>query len=121
MRLEMVPFGVKVVSMSTGAVRSQGQTYFGDFALPSSSEYKEIEGIIANRAQGGDGRPRMDAKTYAERVARDILGGVTGIVWHGASATGARIGQFLPTSMMDAGVVKDTGLDIMAQVVAKRS
>lgn len=46
MRLELKPFGVDVLSVVTGAVKSQGQTYFGDFALPENSLYKPIEDSV---------------------------------------------------------------------------
>ncbi|KAI1295914.1 putative hydroxybutyrate dehydrogenase [Xylaria venustula] len=79
-RLEMAPFGVNVVEVVTGGVKSNGQTYFGDFKLPSQSS---IEGTIKLRAQGKKGMERTDTFEYANAVVDDILNGATGRIWHG--------------------------------------
>ncbi|KAF3070403.1 NADPH-dependent 1-acyldihydroxyacetone phosphate reductase [Daldinia childiae] len=50
LRLELAPFGVDVLEIVTGAVKTLGQTYFGDFQLPAESLYKGIEDTIAGRA-----------------------------------------------------------------------
>jgi len=34
LRLEIEPFGVKVIQIVTGAVKSNGRTYFEDWKLP---------------------------------------------------------------------------------------
>lgn len=101
LRLEMAPLGIKVVTLVTGAVKSQGQTYFGDFKLPSTSKYLAIEDAIANRAQGGDGFPRMDTKLYAEQVVKDVLRGATARLWIGNNATAAKwVSALLPDSLI---------------------
>jgi 1-acylglycerone phosphate reductase len=58
----MLPLEVKVVTLVTGAVKSQGQTHFEDFKLPSTSKCLGIEDSIANMARGGDGYAKMDTK-----------------------------------------------------------
>lgn len=101
LKLEMVPLDVKVVTLVTGAVKSQGQTYFGDFKLPPGSMYLAIEDAIANRAQGGDGYARMDTKLYAERVVKDVLRGVTGRLWVGNNSTATKwVSALVPDSLM---------------------
>lgn len=91
LRLELAPFGVDVLEIVTGAVKSKGQTYFGDFALPEQSLYKNIEGIIASRAQGKDGVPRMETVEYATGVADKILQRTTGRFWYGSNADNTRM------------------------------
>lgn len=101
LRLEMVPFGVTVLAVTTGAVKTKGQTYFGDWKLPADSIYKAIEDKIAARARGEDGVARMNTKEYAENVVNDIERGASGQVWRGNNAAGAKFGSvFLPTSWM---------------------
>ncbi|KAI1875381.1 hypothetical protein JX265_004439 [Neoarthrinium moseri] len=72
LRLELAPFGVSVLKVVTGGVKSLGQTYIEDFALSAQSLYKEIENAIASRAQGNVGMPRMDTMEYALAVADEI-------------------------------------------------
>lgn len=91
LRLEMAPFGVDVLEVVTGAVKSKGQTYFGDFKLPEQSLYKNIEGLIASRAQGKDGVYRMETAEYATGVAERILQRTTGRFWYGSNADSTRM------------------------------
>lgn len=86
LRLELIPFHVKVLCIPTGAVRTQGQTYFGDFKLPENSLYKPIEQTIAARAQGQDGTERMLLMDYSSQVAAQIEKGATGRFWCGANS-----------------------------------
>lgn len=90
LRLEVAPFGVDVLSVVTGGVRTRGQTYFDDFALPRDSRYRGIEDTIASRAQGGDGHPRTELMEYAEQVAEAIASRKTGRIWVGGGAEATR-------------------------------
>ncbi|CAI6089053.1 unnamed protein product [Clonostachys chloroleuca] len=114
LRLELAPFGVDVLEVVTGGVKSRGQTYFGDFKLPENSLYKKIESTVANRAQGGDGMPRMDTEEYAAAVSDTILKRTTGRFWCGQHADQVRMGTTaveVPQAAMDAGAVIGTGLE----------
>jgi len=86
LRLEVAPFGVKVMTVVTGAVISQGQTYFADYALPEGSLYKPIEGIITARARGDDGVSRMQTMHYATAVVDEIAKRESGKFWYGGHA-----------------------------------
>ncbi|KAJ3571856.1 hypothetical protein NPX13_g5236 [Xylaria arbuscula] len=111
LRLEIAPFGVGVLEVVTGAVKSKGQTYFGDFSLPTQSS---IEPTIAIRAQGSDGLPRMDTFEYANAVTDDILARTAGRVWYGGFADRVKMSTtatVVPQSAMDAGAVMGTDLD----------
>jgi hypothetical protein len=50
LRLELSPFKVNALSVVTGAVQTNGLTYFEDFELPPDSLYKSIEDTIFARA-----------------------------------------------------------------------
>jgi hypothetical protein len=85
----------------TGAVKTQGQTYFGDFKLPDDSLYSSIEDIIASRAQGKDGVDRMPLMAYSNKVVDQITKGVMGKFWCGNSASGTKFGSsYLPAFVM---------------------
>ena len=97
---------MKVLSVVTGAVQSNGQTYFEDWKLPENSLCKPIEGIIANRTRGHDGVKRMDRMEYARKVANEIIGGATGKIWYGTLAGGVKFGEsFIPQSLMVSGSI----------------
>jgi 1-acylglycerone phosphate reductase len=81
--LEIEPFSVKIAQIVTGAVKSNGQTYFENWKLPEDSLYRYIEALIAHRVHGGDGHPREETGKYAKDVVDDILSGKTGKVWRG--------------------------------------
>ncbi|KAI0021271.1 putative hydroxybutyrate dehydrogenase [Xylariomycetidae sp. FL0641] len=113
LRVELQPFGVDVLEVVTAGVVTRGQTYFGDFKLPEQSLYESIEDVIASRAQGNEGQPRMPAKEYATAVISDILERKTGRVWHGAGADNTKIATIgpVPDSEIDKWAVMGTGLD----------
>ncbi|GIK00881.1 hypothetical protein Aspvir_004910 [Aspergillus viridinutans] len=112
LRLEMAPFNVKVLSIVTGAVRTNGQTYFDDLRLPEDSLYKTVEDTVVARAGGEDGATRMTAEEYAARVVRAITAGRQGKFWCGNMAGSVWFGStYLPQRIMDIGLVKGTGLD----------
>lgn len=101
LRLELAPFHVKVLSVVTGALKTNIQAHFDDWKLPEGSLYGPVEPTIRDRARGQEGAPRMEADDYAQRVVADIIGGRTGKVWHGASAGAVKFGtSYLPTSLM---------------------
>lgn len=91
LRLELAPFGVGVLEVVTGGVKTRGQTYFGGFKLPEQSLYKNIENVIAGRAQGQDGMPRMEAAEYAAAVADELPKRTTGRFWYGNNAESTRM------------------------------
>lgn len=86
LRLEVEPFGVNVIEIVTGAVKSQGQTYFSDWVLPADSVYKSIEATIKSRANGNDGLPRMPLQDYAVAVTQAIIDRTPGKFWYGQNA-----------------------------------
>jgi len=116
LRLELAPFGVDVMEVVTGGVKSMGQTYFGDVKLPQGSLYKSIEDTFVSRAQGNDGMPRMETMEYATSVVDEIVKRTTGKFWCGVHVEQVRMGTTataVPQSAMDAGAVMGTGLDAL--------
>ena len=133
----MAPFGVKVITVHTGAVSTNNFSTGKDFKLPGTSRYKSIEKEIAARARGEDGVPRLEAAEYAERVVGDILGGSTWQIWRGGYASIVRYtSAWFPASVsvsrdfhdgphrvyvwpeayminQDAMSIRGTGLDVM--------
>ncbi|KAH6672339.1 hypothetical protein B0J14DRAFT_483232, partial [Halenospora varia] len=111
-RLELAPFGVKVVSIMTGFVHTnifnQGHT----LDLPKNSIYWPVHPQIQARSDGTDVTEKMNADVYADKVVCDLLRGAEGRIYRGGMSSGARfISTFLPNSMVDKMMIKNTGLD----------
>jgi 1-acylglycerone phosphate reductase len=103
LRLELSPFGVTVLAVVTGGVKSSGQTYFDDLTLPQDSLYKGVEETIVKRAKGGDGMPRMETSEYAKAVVEEMEKGKGGKFWYGEFADmvkGAMTNVDVPTEVM---------------------
>ncbi|RYP64885.1 hypothetical protein DL771_008562 [Monosporascus sp. 5C6A] len=92
LRLELAPFGVGVLEVVTGAVKTMGQTYFGNFQLLAQSLDKSIEDIIANMVQGNGGLLRMDLMDYAVVVVDEIMKHTTGRFWYDNNADSVKMG-----------------------------
>ncbi|KAL4875628.1 NAD(P)-binding protein [Aspergillus karnatakaensis] len=86
LRLELQPFGVRVVSLITGSVVTNILSQ-GDVTLPGDSLYHKARDEISRRASGGD-RPKnsMQPEEFARAVVGDVLGGKAGAVWRGPLA-----------------------------------
>jgi len=86
LRLEMAPFGVKVVSVVTGAVATNIMTNTSpNYQPPPDSLFKRAFKEINERATGEDVKSKMDPTEFASKVVRDILGGASGPgeeLWH---------------------------------------
>jgi 1-acylglycerone phosphate reductase len=109
LRLELLPFGVNVLSVVTGAVQSEGQTYFQDWKLPEGSIYKPTESLIAERTRGNDGHGRIDRTQYADYFVEEVIGGKGGKIWQGTNASAERFGSSdLAQSMMVSFLVIET-------------
>jgi 1-acylglycerone phosphate reductase len=96
LRLELAPFGVKVLAVTTGAIATNLMSHAPEnYQLPPKSIYEKAFKEIRARAFGEDVK-RMDA---AERG--DIMGGATGRIWRGAMASAVRFMMtFMPTSVV---------------------
>lgn len=55
---------------------------------------------MAARARGDDNFPRMETKTYAEKVVKDVLRGRRGRIWRGNAAGMIRWSNLLPVWVM---------------------
>lgn len=101
LRLELAPFGVRVLSIVSGALKTMGQTHFDDWKLPADSLYAPLEETIRNRARGQEGAPRMEPEVYAKRLVSEITAGRAGKFWYGASAGIVKFAvPYLPTWLM---------------------
>ena len=115
LRMELAPFGIRVVSIQPGGIRSS----FGEHAeeairLPEDSLYKVAERGIRARAQAGQ-RGATPAELFVVPVAEALLGASPPRVIRGG-ANSVRLPllkKLLPAAMFDARMAKMFGLDAL--------
>ena len=115
LRMELAPFGIHVVSIQPGGVRSS----FGEHAeaavrLPQDSLYKPVERGIRARAQAGQ-QGAMPAEIFVVPVVDALLRSSPPRVIRGGtnSVRLPLLKQLLPAAMFDAKLSKLFGLDAL--------
>jgi short-subunit dehydrogenase len=128
-RLELEPFGVKVIDLKTGAVKTNffaNNTSKADSSdvprLPQGSIYEPAKTKVERTMNGTDFDDVMiKADVWAKQVVGDLLKKSPPTqVWHGGSATIARIALLLPRSIIDSIMKSKTGVTELAKILAKR-
>lgn len=124
LRLEIEPFGVTVVELKTGAVKTnmiKNQKENTPISLPADSIYAPakdaVESAMRNDKMGDVGTP-------PDRWAAEVVGDLTrkkipAMIWRGYNAKAGRLGTIFPHGMMDSTLKKMTGLDVVEQKVKK--
>ena len=115
LRMELAPFGIHVVSIQPGGVRSS----FGEHAeaavrLPEKSLYKPVEAGIRARAQAGQ-QGAMPADVFVVPVVDALLRSSPPRVVRGGtnSVRLPLLKRLLPAAMFDAKLSKLFGLDAL--------
>lgn len=124
LRLELEPFGVTVVELKTGAVKTnmiKNQKENTPISLPADSIYnpakEAVESAMRNEKMGDLGTP-------PDRWAAEVVGDLTkkkipAMIWRGYNAKAGRLGTIFPHGMMDSTLKKMTGLDVLEQKIKK--
>ncbi|KAI0887439.1 NAD(P)-binding protein [Annulohypoxylon maeteangense] len=124
LRLELQPFGIKVVDLRTGVVRTnliKNLQQQANPTLPKGSIYEPAREIVekALRQEGFEGQG-MPAEQWAEAVVRDLQKtNSPPVIWRGESALLTRVSTVLPFGLLDGLVKKIAGLDLVEQIVKK--
>ncbi len=87
LRLEMAPFGIKVVTVVTGTVGSRLLLNAPEVRLPPTSPYLAVEKNVIARRTGEDTGRGMKAKKYVAKAVNDVLGGANGLTYRGTWAS----------------------------------
>lgn len=104
-RTELLPFGVKVVHIKTGAVSSNifRSEHPGD-KMPSGSMYSPCRSQVEDRAFM-EGTKFAKPEEYAKEVANDLLGKPSPVIWRGPTSGIARLlSYFAWPGMLVSGV-----------------
>jgi NAD(P)-dependent dehydrogenase (short-subunit alcohol dehydrogenase family) len=115
LRMELAPFGIHVVSIQPGGVRSSfGERAEAAVRLPENSLYQPVEGGIRARAQAGQ-QGAMPADVFVVPVVDALLRSSPPRVIRGGtnSVRLPLLKRLLPAAMFDAKLSKLFGLDAL--------
>ncbi|KAJ5108881.1 hypothetical protein N7456_005556 [Penicillium angulare] len=111
LRLEMMPLGIRVLTVITGAVETNIMKNGSVPSLDPLLPYHKAQQQIARLASGDDSVTRMKREEFAEKVIEDMLRGRNGKVWRGASASVTQFASlFMPVTVLDSVLSKNSGL-----------
>jgi 1-acylglycerone phosphate reductase len=124
LRLELQPFGIKVIEMKTGAVKSRffhnqklssGDTASSGTKLPTNTIYAPARADIEAILDGAAIEPLMiESDVWAKTVVGDLLKtSPPPVVWRGGNATMVRISAFAPQWMLDRLLKGVGGMDVV--------
>ena len=124
MRLELEPFGITVVDLRTGVVKTNLIKNLKETqqpSLPKGSIYEPArEAVEKALRQDGFEDTGMPANSWAKLVVQDLLKkNPPSVIWRGDSAWLTRLAAILPFGMFDGMVKKLTGLDVVERTVRK--
>jgi NAD(P)-dependent dehydrogenase (short-subunit alcohol dehydrogenase family) len=124
LRLELEPFGVTVVELKTGAVKTnmiKNQKENTPISLPADSIYAPAKDAVESAMRNDK---MSDMGSPPDRWAAEVVGDLTrkkipAMIWRGYNAKAGRLGTIFPHGMMDSTLKKMTGLDVVEQKVKK--
>lgn len=119
LRQEVKAFGVKVVDLKTGAVKTNFFANVGAAELPAGSLYRIAKEAIEKFMVGGELMTNaMTAEAWAARVVSDLSRtNPPPEVWRGTQATLLRYLLFFPSYWFDGILKKMVGLNLVEQRV----
>lgn len=120
-RIELAPFGIRVVDLKTGAVHTNFHSNRQDKAsLPPTSIYMPIKDKVEEVMGGAVFTDREDLSVWAESVVGDLVGKEPPPpqIWRGrfAGETWAR-STFYSAAGNDKDLMKEAALDVLEQKV----
>ncbi|KAL8791170.1 MAG: hypothetical protein Q9195_006009 [Heterodermia aff. obscurata] len=123
LRLEMEPFGVKVVDLRTSMVKSniiQNTREATNPTLPKGSIFEpakeEVERALRQEQLEEGGMP---AEEWAKQIVKNlnVKGKPKPVIWGGESAWLAWFGTLMPFGTMDNFIKKLTGIDVVTKAL----
>jgi len=121
-RLELAPFGVKVIDLKTASVQSnimENQKESKKPALPKDSIYQPGKEKIEKWMRGDETlKDGMSAEQWGKLVVQELLKkNPKHLIWQGNQSFGAWLATIAPFGMFDGFFKKMTGLDVLEQKV----
>ncbi|KAF7558285.1 hypothetical protein G7Z17_g60 [Cylindrodendrum hubeiense] len=122
LRVELAPFGIRVINLITGAIKSTFFNNTPDSTLPADSIYNLAKEAIEPSMAGV--QPDMnhsDSATWARQVVSDISQrNPPHLVYRGSKAGTARLVSLLPIGTADGTFKKMTGIDVLERKIKEQ-
>lgn len=114
MRLELAPFGIKVVNMITGGVKSTFPQNAVKDVLPADSMYSPVKDVIEGIMAGSGMEQAADPVQWAQQVVKDLnKSSPPHWIFRGSYSWALRIASLLPVGLLDSVTKKISGLDVL--------
>ena len=121
LRLELQPFGIRVVNLLTGAVRSNFFSNIPSPTLPSTSAYSLAREAIERAMSGEDPADHTDPDQWAQQIVQAIdKSNPSFWVWKGRFSFIVRLTLHLPVGLLDDMVKKMRGLDVLERKIKEQ-
>jgi NAD(P)-dependent dehydrogenase (short-subunit alcohol dehydrogenase family) len=116
LRVELGPFGIQVIDLKTGGVRTNIHDNDPECHLPPDSLFMAVQHEIGKLSKGDIGMDSQDARVWAKNVVSDLdKDNPPHIIWRGKSASQIKMASKLPISMLDSTLKKVAKLDVLEQ------
>ena len=117
LRMELAPFGISVMEVVAGSIKSNfSVNAMKTSTLPESSRYAKLQPYINGRVNASQGDQAVSAETFAKDVADAALSQhppPSRITAGGAAVKYDRIGRFYPRAMWEARISKAFGIHLL--------
>ncbi|KAI4858885.1 putative estradiol 17 beta-dehydrogenase [Hypoxylon rubiginosum] len=121
LRLELAPFGIRVVNLMTGSVKSSIWDNAPAITLPPASLYNIAKEAIEKFMGGANVANGTDPNTWAEGVVHDLgRRNPPHWIWRGQFASQARMISWLPIGFLDKMVKGISGVAVLEQKIKEQ-
>ena len=123
LRLELEPFGIKVVDLRTGLVRSNliKNLQNNQVTIPDDSIYQPAKKVVEEILTRDDYNPQgVPLQPWADLTVRDIVRGPASVIWRGADALTVRIMAVLP-AWFDWAIRKRSGMSRIEEALRAKA
>lgn len=122
MRLELAPFGIKVIDLKTGGVNTNIHNNDPVCHLPTGSPYTVLQKEIEKFSTGDMNSVGQEPGVWAKNVVGDLKKhNPPNIIWRGKSSSQISFASLLPITMLDSPMKKIASLDVLERKIAGKS
>ena len=125
MRMELAPFGIRVIDLKTAGVKTNiianNNVNSRAERLPQNSIYAPAREVVEEAmSQEGLKEKGSSAEQWAAEVSALLLGkNPPNVIWRGESASLARVANSLPSGLFGGTIRKMTKLDVVEDLIRK--
>ncbi|KAL4884021.1 hypothetical protein BJY04DRAFT_183804 [Aspergillus karnatakaensis] len=117
-RLELEPFGIRVINLMTGGIRSTFFNNVPDPVLPPDSRYIVAKEDVERTMSGADKVNHSDPEVWARQVVGDLSKRKPAYwIWRGKFSTLGWIASHMPVGSLDGFMKRITGLDVVEKKI----